>query len=141
MTGDKSLVERLRARADYHAAGRWPAKKTADGQAAAAIERLTRERDKARAALASARNDALEEAAVRAVEGRSKNPCECGGYGCNCGNYGDAGAAGYDAACETIADVIRLMKTSPVEGHGFQTTGVAGHEGAGVKHKGEDRDD
>jgi hypothetical protein len=33
------------------------------------------------------------------------------------------------------------MKTSPVEGHGFQTTGVAGHEGAGVKHKGEDRDD
>lgn len=46
---DKSLLERLLSRADYFAAGRWPATETLDGRAAEAIKRLTRERDEARA--------------------------------------------------------------------------------------------
>lgn len=62
---DKSLLERLLSRADYFAAGRWPATETLDGRAAEAIKRLTRERDEARAALQSERDKAVKKEAER----------------------------------------------------------------------------
>ncbi len=110
---DKSLLERLLSRADYFAAGRWPATETLDGRAAKAIKRLTQERDKARAAQASARNDALEEAAKWHDYESLMNRVEAGQRGQTDGDYWHF--IGRADQHQSYAAAIRAMKREPAD--------------------------
>jgi hypothetical protein len=55
------------------------------------------------------RNAALEEAA-KVAEAHAIGECVCGGYGCDCGSYDNAGAAGMAARARLLAVVFRAMK-------------------------------
>lgn len=110
---DKSLLERLLSRADYFAAGRWPATETLDGRAAEAIKRLTRERDEARAALAQARNDALEEAATWHDRESLMNRAEAGQRGRTDSDYWHFD--GLADRHQAYAAAIRAMKREPAD--------------------------
>lgn len=120
MTDDKNLVERLRAPA-YWFSGSYAGHEGENGaplEAADAIERLTRERDEARAALdrEKARADAMEErcavlAAVAAeIEGGPERgltpPPQCGIY-----SHMDAGIA--PVTTDGRARCRRYSKSSP----------------------------
>jgi hypothetical protein len=99
MVDDKTLVERLRVHAkldhdtEWFMDAEWFIASAVrpmvldSARAAKTIERLTRERDEARAALATTRNDALEKAANVANE---------------CGRH-------------NIANAIRAMKREPAD--------------------------
>lgn len=67
--------------------------------AADEIEKLTRERDEARAEM-------MEEAA-KLVASWDEGGCECGGYGCSCGNFGDAVTAAVAATARGMANNLR----------------------------------
>ena len=89
-------------------------------KAAAMIERLVRERKEAQEdessllliahldGAARGRKAGLEEAA-KVADGLTIGGCACEGYGCTCGNYDDAGAAGAASTAVHIAAAIRAL--------------------------------
>jgi hypothetical protein len=80
----------LTSRIQYHRRG---------VQAADEIEKLTRQRDEARAEM-------MEEAA-KLVASWDEGGCECGGYGCSCGNFDDAVTAAVAATARGMANKLR----------------------------------
>lgn len=117
MSDDKSLADRLRAWGenspdpDFFSGDAMSCVLSDATEAAAAIARLTRERDEARAALAQARNDALEEAATWHDYESLMNRAEAGQRGRTDSDYWHFD--GLADRHQAYAAAIRAMKREP----------------------------
>lgn len=118
MSEETKMVEALRAYAKDQ--GGWHNIDDTCEEAAVMIERLVRERKEAQEdessllliahmnGAARGRKAGLEEAA-KVADGLTIGGCACEGYGCTCGNYDDAGAAGAASTAVHIAAAIRAL--------------------------------
>jgi hypothetical protein len=80
----------------------------------AEIARLQAERDGDVAKAVAAEREACLQIAADKTTGY----CECMGYGCDCGNYDDAGSAGAASAARDIAAAIRTRPALTGESDG-----------------------
>ena len=74
------------------------------------LEQMDRQARSVALALIAERDRALKEAA-KVAKALDEGGCECGGYSCYCGNYGDASSASSAATASLIArQIIGMMR-------------------------------
>jgi hypothetical protein len=75
------------------------------------LEQMDRQARSVALALIAERDRALKEAA-KVAKALDEGGCECGGYACYCGNYGDASSAASAATAALIAkQIIGMMRS------------------------------